>query len=67
MAATILLQIRPRYHCFGHIHEGHGVTTDGTTTFVNASTCNLQYKPVNEAIVFDVEKRPDDRADIEGK
>ncbi len=48
-------RVRPQYHCFGHIHEGHGVTTDGTTTYVNASTCNLKYRPINTAIVFDVE------------
>jgi len=51
-------RVRPRYHCFGHVHEGHGVTTDGSTTYVNASTCNLRYRPVNEAIVFDIEIPP---------
>mmetsp|Transcript_36318 Transcript_36318/g.95747 ORF Transcript_36318/g.95747 Transcript_36318/m.95747 type:complete len:399 (-) Transcript_36318:304-1500(-) len=50
----IQTRIRPQYHCFGHIHEGHGVTTDGTTTYVNASTCNLKYRPINTAIVFDI-------------
>jgi hypothetical protein len=54
--------VRPQFHCFGHIHEGYGVSTDGTTTYVNASTCNLQYRPVQKAIVFDVEipSRPRD-------
>ena len=50
-------QLRPRYHVFGHIHEGYGVTSDGSTTYVNASTCNLDYKPVNPPIVFDVLRR----------
>ena len=55
-------RVRPQVHCFGHIHEGYGVSTDGTTTYVNASTCNLQYRPVQKAIVFDVEipSRPRD-------
>ena len=51
----IQTRIKPRYHCFGHIHEGHGVTTDGTTTFVNASTCNLRYQASNAPFVFDVD------------
>lgn len=47
-------RVRPRYHIFGHVHEGYGVTHDGATTFVNASTCNLRYQPNNPPIVFDV-------------
>jgi len=48
-------RVKPQYHCFGHIHESWGVTTDGVTRYVNASTCNLRYKPVNSPIVFDVQ------------
>eukprot|EP00035_Acanthoeca_spectabilis_P030653 m.10313 g.10313 ORF g.10313 m.10313 type:complete len:338 (+) comp4300_c0_seq1:51-1064(+) len=29
---------RPAVHAFGHIHEGHGVSSDGTTLYVNAAT-----------------------------
>jgi len=54
-------RIRPAMHAFGHIHEGSGVTTDGTTLYVNASTCNLRYRPVNAAMVVDV--LPPDPAD----
>ena len=32
---------------------GYGVWTDGTTTYINASTCNRRYKPINAPIVFD--------------
>jgi len=38
----------------GHIHEGYGVIEDGETMFVNASTCNLQYRAVQPPIVIDV-------------
>jgi len=31
-----------------------GVTTNGQTCFVNASTCTLQYRPTNPAFVFDI-------------
>jgi len=51
-------RVKPLYHCFGHIHEGWGVTTDGVTRYVNASTCNLRYKPVNTPIIFDVAVPP---------
>jgi hypothetical protein len=39
---------------FRHIHEGAGVTTDGTTIFVNASTCDYNYRPINQPVVFDI-------------
>jgi predicted phosphohydrolase len=50
--------VRPRFHVFGHIHEGYGVHP-GTgkangTTFINAANCNLFYKPKNKPIVFDI-------------
>ena len=32
---------------------GYGQTTNGTTVFVNASTCNFFYRPINRPIVFD--------------
>lgn len=47
-------RVRPRYHVFGHIHEGYGTTTDGETMFVNAAICDFRYKPVNAPIIFDV-------------
>lgn len=47
-------QIRPRFHIFGHIHEGVGVTENEYTTFINASICNFYFEPVNEPIVFKI-------------
>lgn len=40
-------------HVFGHIHEGHGTLTAGTTTFLNASICDEGYQPTNAPLVFD--------------
>ncbi|XP_023236186.1 UPF0046 protein T07D4.2-like isoform X1 [Centruroides sculpturatus] len=51
---TVQNRIKPKYHVFGHIHEGYGITTDGKTIFVNASTCNISYEPVNLPIIFDI-------------
>ena len=45
---------RPKFHIFGHIHEGYGVTHNAYTTFVNASSCTLQYQPVQRPLVLDV-------------
>jgi len=51
----------PRYHVFGHVHEGHGVTTNGSTIFINASTCTHHQlscgRPRNPPIVLDIQPR----------
>lgn len=51
---TIQHRVKPKYHIFGHIHEGYGITTDGVTIYINASTCTLRYRPDNPAIIFDL-------------
>ncbi|KAK7104372.1 hypothetical protein V1264_019102 [Littorina saxatilis] len=53
LLSTIQQRVKPLYHIFGHIHEGYGVTSDGHTTYINASTCTLRYKPNNPPVVFD--------------
>lgn len=50
-------QIKPRFHIFGHVHEGYGVKQIDETTYINASTCNSKYHPVNKPIVFDIEPK----------
>ncbi len=47
-------ELRPTHHFFGHIHEGYGVTHNGETTFVNASVCDLGYRPVQAPVVIDI-------------
>jgi Icc-related predicted phosphoesterase len=51
-----IFRVQPALHVFGHIHEDAGVTTNSKvhTIFANASTCTLQYRPTNSAIVVDV-------------
>ena len=41
----ILEKIKPKYHIFGHIHEGRGKYVVENTTFINASSLNYKYKP----------------------
>ncbi|XP_041372065.1 metallophosphoesterase MPPED2-like isoform X2 [Gigantopelta aegis] len=50
---TVQRRIKPKYHVYGHIHEGYGMRTDGQTVFINASVCSKHYKPVHKPIVFD--------------
>jgi hypothetical protein len=45
---------QPKYHIFGHIHEGYGVSRNQHTCFINASTCNRAYLPVNAPITFEM-------------
>lgn len=44
----------PRFHIFGHIHEGHGAQTTDNTTFLNVAICDEHYRPVNGVTVFDI-------------
>jgi hypothetical protein len=57
LLAQITDRIKPRYHVAGHVHEGFGATTNGATTFVNASTCDFAYAPKHVAVVFDLPPR----------
>lgn len=45
-------EIKPKYHVFGHIHEGYGVLETPDTVFVNAASLDETYKPVNGAITL---------------
>eukprot|EP00794_Sanderia_malayensis_P007673 gene7673-8508_t len=53
LLSTIQQRIKPKYHIFGHIHEAYGMTTDGITTFINASSVNINYQQVHKPILFD--------------
>jgi Icc-related predicted phosphoesterase len=47
-------EIKPILNVFGHIHEGYGVYTNDNTTFVNASICTSDYRPINKPIIIDL-------------
>ncbi|KTG47990.1 hypothetical protein cypCar_00000147, partial [Cyprinus carpio] len=51
---TVQRRVQPKLHVFGHIHEGYGMMADGTTTFINASACTVNFQPMNLPIVFDL-------------
>lgn len=50
-----LAAVKPRIHIFGHIHCGYGVTVSGGTTYLNASVCDENYRPINRPIIADLE------------
>ena len=41
-------KIRPRVHCFGHIHEAYGQYKADGVHFINASIMDVNYKPSNK-------------------
>lgn len=50
-------RIKPKYHVFGHIHEGYGVTHEGLTTCINASALGDRAQTgrvINPPLVFDL-------------
>ena len=51
-----IMQVEPKVHFFGHIHEGHGrtVSDEIRTVFINAAIMNGRYKPVNQAMEFTI-------------
>lgn len=42
-------------HLFGHIHEGYGRVERDGILFVNPSSCDADYRPVNPPIVVDLD------------
>ncbi|NDV68928.1 metallophosphatase domain-containing protein [Dysgonomonas sp. 25] len=53
---SVIQRIKPKYHLFGHIHEGYGITESKYTTFINGSILNENYQLVNEPVRFEIEK-----------
>ncbi len=43
-------EIKPKYHIFGHIHEGYGIIKQEGTTFINCSVVDNEYYPTNKPI-----------------
>lgn len=41
-------------YVFLSVSPGYGMMTDGTTTFINASACTVNFLPMNPPIVFDL-------------
>jgi Icc-related predicted phosphoesterase len=44
---------KPKYHIFGHIHEGHGISKNNYTTFINGSNVDYKYRLINAPLPFE--------------
>ena len=40
---NVIDRIKPKIHCFGHMHNNYGVTSINDTKFINASVLNDRY------------------------
>lgn len=54
LLAKRVIAVEPKWHVFGHIHEAAGHIKLGNTEYLNASTCNLKYRPVNPPHVIEL-------------
>ena len=46
--------VKPKYHIFGHIHEGRGINKNNGITFLNASNIDSNYQKLYPAVVLDI-------------
>ena len=49
-----IFAVKPRYHLFGHAHEGYGTKRQNGTVFSNASLLNDRYKLTYKQRVFEL-------------
>jgi Icc-related predicted phosphoesterase len=49
-----VLEIKPRYHLFGHIHDAYGTTQNEGVTFINGAVMDGNYVIANNPIVFEI-------------
>ena len=47
-----IMEIKPKYNIFGHIHEGYGIYENENTIFVNSSSCNEENILTNKPITI---------------
>lgn len=52
--ANELKRLSVKMHVFGHIHESYGQRRLDDCLFVNASTCNGSFRPLNPPVVVDI-------------
>jgi Icc-related predicted phosphoesterase len=49
-----VLEIKPRYHLFGHIHDAYGIQETGDATFINAALVDEEYRLLHKPFVFEI-------------
>ncbi len=61
LLAERLQVVHPRLHVFGHIHWAYRQMHLNGTSFVNASTCDEEHRPLNPPVVIDMDKEDPSR------
>lgn len=51
-----VLDTKPRYHMYGHIHEDYGTVHTTDTVYMNTSICNAKYRAVNKPQVIKIKE-----------
>ncbi len=58
MLLSKIIKVQPKFHIFGHIHEGYGIKKDipymPNTTFINASSVNSAYGMQNKPMEIEI-------------
>jgi Icc-related predicted phosphoesterase len=54
LVKKVLTLPKLKIHQFGHIHSGYGTYKFNNINFINASSCDEQYKPVNKPIETEI-------------
>ncbi|CAJ0567425.1 unnamed protein product, partial [Mesorhabditis spiculigera] len=55
---TVVKRVKPKYHVYGHIHEGYGCSSDGYTKFINCCSTDHNLDLVNSPVIFDIPVHP---------
>ena len=50
----VVERIKPKIHCFGHIHEGYGLKIIDDIKFINASNLDGDYMCVNDPFLVEI-------------
>ena len=50
----VVERIKPKVHCFGHIHEGYGMKILDDIKFINASCLDGDYMAVNDPFIVEI-------------
>uniref|UniRef100_A0A7I5EC37 Metallophos domain-containing protein n=1 Tax=Haemonchus contortus TaxID=6289 RepID=A0A7I5EC37_HAECO len=50
-------RVKPKFHVFGHVHQGFGALSNGNTTFVNAAQAAKNNIISNKPLVFYISKK----------
>ncbi|TVZ56932.1 Icc-related predicted phosphoesterase [Lutibacter sp. Hel_I_33_5] len=48
------IEIKPKVHVFGHIHESYGIIKKNETIYINASILNEKYLNINQPIAIEI-------------